>query len=77
MARYRNGVLSARGIPPEMLARALDVACLGSARPLGMSGLMLTQGSDEARQFALGLEERTLSVRDKPVSCTGWTDSPT
>ncbi|HWU06802.1 MAG TPA: hypothetical protein VN520_10540 [Streptomyces sp.] len=64
MARYRDGTLSAHDISPEMLALALDVACLGSARLLGMSGLILTHGSDEARQYAFGLEERALAVHD-------------
>ncbi|MFJ8076977.1 hypothetical protein ACIQ7Q_24295 [Streptomyces sp. NPDC096176] len=73
MARYRDGVLSAHDISPEMLALALDVACLGSARLLGMSSLMLTQGSDEARQYALGLEERALAVHDK-ARLVHWLD---
>ncbi|MFF6835913.1 hypothetical protein ACFY84_29375 [Streptomyces sp. NPDC012438] len=73
MARYRDGTLSAHDISPEMLALALDVACLGSARLLGMSSLMLTQGSDEARQYALGLEERALAVHDK-ARLVHWLD---
>ncbi len=64
MARYREGILSAHDVSPEMLALTLDVACLGSARLLGMSGLILTHGSDEARQYAFGLEERALAVHD-------------
>ncbi|MFC8726447.1 hypothetical protein [Streptomyces bacillaris] len=64
MARYREGILSAHEVSPEMLALTLDVACLGSARLLGMSGLILTHGSDEARQYAFGLEERALAVHD-------------
>lgn len=64
MARYRDGTLSAHDISPEMLALALDVSCLGSARLLGMSGLILTQGSNEAQQYALGLEERAMKVHN-------------
>ncbi|SCE61079.1 hypothetical protein GA0115253_109028 [Streptomyces sp. Termitarium-T10T-6] len=64
MARYREDTLSAHDISPEMLALALDVACLGSARLLGMSGLILTHGSDEARQYAFGLEKHALAVHD-------------
>ncbi|MGW1154762.1 hypothetical protein ACWD45_26180 [Streptomyces rubiginosohelvolus] len=73
MARYRDGILSAHDISPEMLALALDVACLGSARLMGMSGLMLTQGSDEARQYALGLEKRARSVHDE-ARLVHWLD---
>ncbi|MEU9880887.1 hypothetical protein [Streptomyces phaeochromogenes] len=73
MARYRDGILSAHDNSPEMLALALDVACLGSARLLGLSGLMLTQGSDEARQYALGLEKRALSVHTK-ARLVHWLD---
>ncbi|MFC5919143.1 hypothetical protein, partial [Streptomyces pulveraceus] len=62
MARYRRGTLSAHDISPEMLALTLDTACLGSARLLGMSGLLLTQGSEEAHQYALGLEQRAMAV---------------
>ncbi|GHE72253.1 MULTISPECIES: hypothetical protein [Streptomyces] len=64
MARYREGVLHAHTVSPEMLALALDVACLGSARLISLSALMLTHGDDAARQYALGLEERALAVHD-------------
>ncbi|OIJ85203.1 hypothetical protein BIV24_28965 [Streptomyces colonosanans] len=64
MTRYREGVLSAHDISPEMLALALDVACLGSARLLGISGLLLSQGSDPAQQYAAGLERRAYEVHD-------------
>ncbi|MFJ8505096.1 hypothetical protein [Streptomyces avermitilis] len=64
MTRYREGVLSAHDISPEMLSLALDVACLGSARLLGISGLLLSQGSGEARQYATGLERRADKVHD-------------
>ncbi|MBT2445352.1 hypothetical protein J7E93_35795 [Streptomyces sp. ISL-36] len=73
MARYRDGILSAHDISPEMLALALDVACLGSARLLGVSSLMLTQGSDAARQYSLGLEERALAVHSK-ARLVHWLD---
>ncbi|WP_055571297.1 hypothetical protein [Streptomyces prasinopilosus] len=73
MARYRGGTLSAHDISPEMLALALDAACLGSARLLGMSALILTQGSNEARQYALGLEERALAVHDR-ARLVHWLD---
>lgn len=65
MARYRDGVLSAHDISPEMLALALDVSCLGSAHLLGMSGLMLTQGSDEAQRYATGLAKHANEVHNK------------
>lgn len=64
MARYSDGVLHAHAVSPEMLALALDVACLGSARLISLSALMLTHGDDAARQYALGLEERALAVHD-------------
>ncbi|MEV6021755.1 hypothetical protein [Streptomyces sp. NPDC052036] len=64
MTRYREGVLSAHDISPEMLSLALDVACLGSARLLGISGLLLSQGSDEAQQYATGLAKRAYEVHD-------------
>lgn len=64
MARYSEGVLHAHTISPEMLALALDVACLGSARLISLSALILTHGDDAARQYALGLEERALTVHD-------------
>ncbi|MER7921505.1 MULTISPECIES: hypothetical protein [unclassified Streptomyces] len=64
MVRYRHETLSAHDISPEMLALTLDVACLGSARLLGMSGLLLTQGSEEAQQYALGLEQRAREVHN-------------
>ncbi|MYQ82552.1 MULTISPECIES: hypothetical protein [unclassified Streptomyces] len=47
-----------------MLSLALDVACLGSARLLGISGLLLSQGSDEAQQYATSLERRAYEVHD-------------
>ncbi len=62
MTRYREGVLSAHDISPEMLALALDVASLGSARLLGMSGLLLSQGSAQAQQYAAGLARRADEV---------------
>ncbi|MFF2308206.1 hypothetical protein ACFVVP_37595 [Streptomyces sp. NPDC058128] len=69
MTSYRDHVLTAGDISPEMLALALDVACLGSATLIGRSGLMLTQGSDEARQYSIGLMRRALEVhnRARPV----------
>lgn len=64
MARYVDGTLRAHDISPEMLALALDVACLGSARLIGLSSLLLTRGDDTAKQYALGLEERALAVHN-------------
>ncbi|MDT0405307.1 hypothetical protein [Streptomyces edwardsiae] len=63
-ARYVDGTLRAHDISPEMLALALDVACLGSARLIGLSSLLLTRGDDTAKQYALGLEERALAVHN-------------
>ncbi|MFJ7593426.1 DUF4259 domain-containing protein [Streptomyces sp. NPDC097617] len=53
MTSYRDHVLTAGAISPEMLALALDVACLGSATLIGGSGLMLTQGSAGRRRRAI------------------------
>ncbi|WP_328674931.1 hypothetical protein [Streptomyces sp. NBC_00343] len=64
MARYQDGVLHAQDISPEMLALTLDTACLGSARLISLSALLLTHGSDDAQQYAHGLEERALAVHD-------------
>ncbi|MEU2235607.1 hypothetical protein [Streptomyces vietnamensis] len=69
MTRYRDQVLSCGDISPEMLALALDAACLGSATLIGRSGLMLTQGSDEGQEYAIGLMRRALEVHNtaRPV----------
>ncbi|MFE2163898.1 hypothetical protein ACFXB3_02255 [Streptomyces sp. NPDC059447] len=69
MTRYRDQVLSGGDISPEMLALALDVACLGSATLIGGSGLMLTQGSDEGLEYAIGLMRHALEVHNtaRPV----------
>jgi hypothetical protein len=73
MARYVDGTLRAHDISPEMLALALDVACLGSARLLALSCLLLARGSDAARQYTLGLEARALAVHDK-ARLVHWLD---
>ncbi|WP_327591537.1 hypothetical protein [Streptomyces chartreusis] len=73
MARYVDGTLSAHEISPEMLALALDVACLGSARLTGLSSLLLTRGDDAAKRYALGLEERALAVHAR-ARLVHWLD---
>lgn len=69
MTRYRDQVLSGGDISPEMLALALDAACLGSATLIRRSGLMLTQGSDEGQKYSIGLMRRALEVHNtaRPV----------
>ncbi|MFC7812226.1 hypothetical protein [Streptomyces olivaceus] len=73
MARYQDSVLHAQDISPEMLALALDVACLGSARLIGLSSLLLTHGDDTAQQYALGLEEQAHAVH-QAARLVHWLD---
>ncbi|KOX30425.1 hypothetical protein ADL07_19590 [Streptomyces sp. NRRL F-4707] len=62
MARFLDGTLYAHEPSPEMLALALDTACLASARLLGTSGVLLDHGSETSQKYRLELTRRALAV---------------
>lgn len=51
VVRVHEGNWSGNELSPEMLALALDTACLGSAHLIGISTLLLTDMSHEALQY--------------------------
>jgi hypothetical protein len=51
VVRVHEDNWSGNELSPEMLALALDTACLGSARLIGISTLLLTDMSKEALQY--------------------------
>ena len=51
VVRVHEGRWSGNTLSPEMLALALDTACLGSAHLIGISTLILTEMSSEAFQY--------------------------
>lgn len=62
MMRFRDGVWHGAEISPEMLALALDTACLGSAFLIGRSAEILAGGNGETRLYREGLLRRALQV---------------
>lgn len=56
--RVRDGVWHGGELTPEMLALALDTACLASAHLIGLSALVLTNMSGEAQLYHQGLKRR-------------------
>jgi hypothetical protein len=53
--RVRDGIWHAGELTPEMLALALDTACLASAQLIGLSTMVLTNMSSEAQAYREGL----------------------
>lgn len=51
VVRVHEDSWSGNELSPEMLALALDTACLGSAHLIGISTLLLTDMSSEAFQY--------------------------
>lgn len=60
--RVRDGVWHGGELTPEMLALALDTACLASAHLIGLSAVILTDMSGEARLYSEGLRRRAVRV---------------
>ena len=56
--RFRDGVWCGGELSPEMLALALDTACLASAHLIGLSAVVLTDRSGETRLYYEGLKRR-------------------
>lgn len=62
--RFRNATWSGNELSPEMLALALDAACLGSAHLIGLSAVILTQMSNEANAYRQNLLQHAAAVHD-------------
>lgn len=60
--REVDGLWQGNSLSREMLALALDVGCLGAAILIGHSTLILTDLSDEAKEFYVGLRQAALRV---------------
>lgn len=73
MSRFLDGILHAHEPSPEMLALALDTACLASARLLGTSGILLDHGSQTSQDYELELTRRAHAVHDAARS-VHWLD---
>jgi hypothetical protein len=56
--RVRDGVWHGCELSPEMLALALDTACLASAHLIGLSAVVLANLSGEAQLYSQGLRRR-------------------
>jgi hypothetical protein len=56
--RVRDGVWHGAELTSEMLALALDTACLASAQVIGLSAVLLTDMSGRARLYQEGLKRR-------------------
>jgi hypothetical protein len=56
--RVCDGVWHGGELTPEMLALALDTACLASAHLIGLSAIVLTNMSGEAQLYHQGLKRR-------------------
>lgn len=62
--RYKEDVLHGAELSPEMLALALDVACLGSSHLISISTLILTDLSDAARAYQQDLYNSAYAVHN-------------
>ncbi|MGH3198115.1 MAG: hypothetical protein ACRDOH_10160 [Streptosporangiaceae bacterium] len=60
--RFRDGDWCGGELSPEMLALALDTACVASAHLIGLSAVVLTNMSGEARLYHEGLKRRARRV---------------
>lgn len=58
----RGGVWYGGELTPEMLALALDIACLASAHLIGLSAVVLTNMSGQAQLYHEGLKRRAWRV---------------
>jgi hypothetical protein len=64
VVRVHEGIWSGNTLSPEMLALALDTACLGSAHLIGISTLLLTDMSSEASHYRERLLRAAGDVHD-------------
>ncbi len=62
--REVDGLWQGNSLSHEMLALSLDVGCLGAAILIGHSTLILTDLSDEAKEFYVGLRQAALRVHE-------------
>ena len=62
--RFRDGIWHGNELSPEMLGLALDTACLGSAHLIGLSAVILTDMSNEARQYRDNLLREAATVHN-------------
>jgi hypothetical protein len=62
--RVRNGIWHGNELSAEMLALALDTACLGSAHLIGLSAVILTNMGNEARRYRENLLSQATVVHD-------------
>jgi hypothetical protein len=60
--RVRDGIWHGGELTPEMLALTLDTACLASAHLIGLSAVVLSDMSGEARLYSEGLKRRAVRV---------------
>ncbi len=62
--RVRGDTWHGNELSPEMLALALDTACLGSAHLIGLSAVVLTDMSGAAQQYHTDLLREAVTVHD-------------
>ena len=62
--RFARGTCHGNELSVEMLALALDVACIGSAKLIGWSTVILAGGNERARQYRARLEQQARVVHD-------------
>jgi hypothetical protein len=62
--RFYDGVWHGNELSPEMLSLTLDTACLGSAHLIGLSAVLLTDMSSEARQYRENLLREAAKVHN-------------